>query len=78
MANQIVRIVNSLENCRMDVGIDTQTDKRTIMDIDKVKDVIYVVMDKLVDIALIGGMVYMASNGVDGWGWLVLVLIIKQ
>ena len=48
------------------------------MDIDKVKDIVYVVMDKLVDIALIASIVHMATNGVDGWGWLVLVLIIKQ
>jgi len=78
MANQSVRNRSSLENCRMYVGINIKTDKRTIMDIDKVKNIVYVVMDKLVDIALIGSIVYMASNGVDGWGWLVLVLIVKQ
>jgi hypothetical protein len=48
------------------------------MDIDKVKDIVYVVMDKLVDIALIAAIVYLASNGMDGWGWLIAVLLIKQ
>jgi len=34
--------------------------------------------DKAVDIALIAGIVYLASTGQDGWGWLVFVLIIKN
>jgi hypothetical protein len=48
------------------------------MDGDKIKDIIYVIMDKGVDLALIAAIVYMASNGIDGWGWLIAVLIIKQ
>ncbi len=48
------------------------------MDIDKVKDIVYVIMDKGVDLALIASIVHMASNGVDGWGWLILILAIKQ
>jgi hypothetical protein len=48
------------------------------MDIDKVKDIVYVVMDKLVDIALIASIAYLATEGKEGWGWLILVLLIKQ
>lgn len=48
------------------------------MDIDKVKDIVYVVMNKGVDLALIASIVYLASNGMEGWGWLVFVLAIKQ
>ena len=32
--------------------------------------------DKAVDIALIAGVVYLASTGKDGWGWLVFLLFI--
>ena len=48
------------------------------MDIDKIKDIVYVVMNKGVDLALIAAIVYLASNGMEGWGWLVFVLAIKQ
>ena len=48
------------------------------MDTDKVKDMIYVVMDKGVDIALIAAITYLSVNGKDGWGWLILILLIKQ
>jgi len=26
--------------------------------------------------ALVGGIVYLAANGHDGWGWLVVVLVL--
>jgi hypothetical protein len=38
----------------------------------------YIKWDKVVDIALIAGVVYLASTGKDGWGWLVFLLIIKN
>lgn len=34
--------------------------------------------DKAVDIALIAGIVYLASTGKDGWGWLLFFLFIKN
>jgi hypothetical protein len=30
------------------------------------------------DIALVAGIVLLAINGVDGWGWLTFVLIIRN
>lgn len=32
----------------------------------------------LVDIALIAGVVYLASQDKDGWGWLIFILAIKH
>lgn len=32
----------------------------------------------LVDVALIAGIVYLASQGKDGWGWLLLILMLKN
>ena len=32
----------------------------------------------LVDLALIGGVIYLASQGKDGWGWLIFILFIKH
>lgn len=34
--------------------------------------------NKIIDICLIAGVVILALNGADGWGWLILVLIIKN
>ena len=31
----------------------------------------------IVDLALIGGVVYLASTGKDGWGWLIFILFVK-
>jgi hypothetical protein len=62
----------------MELGDFYKDSKESIMYIDKVKDIVYVVMDKGVDIALIASIVYLASNGMDGWGWLIAVLLIKQ
>jgi hypothetical protein len=31
---------------------------------------------RMLQIALVGGIVYLASNGLDGWGWLVFILFI--
>jgi hypothetical protein len=36
------------------------------------------IWNKAVDIALIAGVVILALKGVDGWGWLIAVLIIKN
>jgi hypothetical protein len=30
------------------------------------------------DVALVAGIVLLAMNGVDGWGWLTFVLIIRN
>ena len=30
------------------------------------------------NVALVLGIVYLASNNQDGWGWLVLILILKE
>jgi hypothetical protein len=62
----------------MELGDFYKDSKESIMDIDKIKDIVYVVMNKGVDLALIAAIVYLASNGVDGWGWLILILLIKQ
>jgi hypothetical protein len=35
-------------------------------------------IDKLFDIALVCGIVFLAYHNMDGWGWLVFILIIKQ
>jgi hypothetical protein len=31
-----------------------------------------------VDVALVLGITYLASNGMDGWGWLVCILILRN
>jgi hypothetical protein len=62
----------------MELGDFYKDSKESIMDIDKIKDIVYVVMNKGVDLALIAAIVYLASNGMEGWGWLVFVLAIKQ
>ena len=62
----------------MELGDFYKDSKESIMDIDKIKDIVYVVMNKGVDLTLIAAIVYLASNGVDGWGWLILILLIKQ
>jgi hypothetical protein len=62
----------------MELGDFYKDSKESIMNIDKVKDIVYVIMDKGVDIALIAAIVYLASNGMEGWGWLILILLIKQ
>jgi hypothetical protein len=32
----------------------------------------------IVDLALIFGIVYLASNNTDGWGWLLFILFCKE
>ncbi len=32
----------------------------------------------LIDIALVLGICYLASNGWDGWGWLIFILILRN
>jgi hypothetical protein len=32
----------------------------------------------LVDILLILGITYLAANGYDGWGWLILILALRN
>jgi hypothetical protein len=34
--------------------------------------------DKLIDIALVAGIVILAYNNRDGWGWLVFILAIRN
>jgi hypothetical protein len=36
------------------------------------------VMDRLFDMTCVAGIVYLAANGKDGWGWLIFLLIIKH
>jgi hypothetical protein len=36
------------------------------------------VYSKVVDLALIAGIIYLAYNNKDGWGWLTFILIIKN
>jgi len=31
---------------------------------------------RLLQLAMVGGIVYLASNGLEGWGWLVFLLFI--
>lgn len=31
---------------------------------------------RLLQLAIVGGIVYLAANGLDGWGWLVFILFI--
>ena len=31
-----------------------------------------------VDVALVLGITYLASNGYDGWGWLIFILILRN
>ena len=31
---------------------------------------------RMLQLALVGGIVYLASNGLEGWGWLVFILLI--
>ena len=35
-------------------------------------------LNVIVDVALIAGIVYLASQGKDGWGWLVVYFILKN
>jgi len=35
-------------------------------------------LDCIVDVALVCGIVYLASTGKEGWGWLVLIFILKN
>lgn len=32
----------------------------------------------IVDLAIIAGIVYLASQGKDGWGWLIFLFILKN
>jgi hypothetical protein len=34
--------------------------------------------NSLVDIALVLGICYLAANGYDGWGWLILILALRN
>jgi len=31
---------------------------------------------RLLQLAMVGGIVYLAASGLDGWGWLVFILYI--
>lgn len=41
-------------------------------------DKIYKIGGYVVDVCLILGIVYLASKGVDGWGWLIFIFLIKN
>ena len=32
---------------------------------------------RLLQLAMVGGIVYLASNGLEGWGWLVFILFVS-
>lgn len=34
--------------------------------------------DKLIDLALIAGVVILAANNKEGWGWLIFILAIRN
>lgn len=34
--------------------------------------------DKLIDLALIAGVVFLAANDKEGWGWLIFILAIRN
>lgn len=34
--------------------------------------------NKLIDVALILGVVFLAYNRIDGWGWLIFILFLRQ
>jgi hypothetical protein len=31
---------------------------------------------RILQLALVGGIVFLATNGIDGWGWLVFILFL--
>lgn len=31
---------------------------------------------RILQLALVGGIVFLAANGLDGWGWLVFILFL--
>ena len=33
--------------------------------------------NRILQIALVGGIVYLAANSLEGWGWLVFILFIS-
>lgn len=36
------------------------------------------ILDAIVEVALVAGTCFLAYNGLDGWGWLIFILIIKN
>ena len=32
----------------------------------------------LLDLAIVGGIVYLSANHLDGWGWLIFILFIRH
>jgi len=37
-----------------------------------------IITNTIFNIALVAGIVYLASNNSDGWGWLILILLLKE
>ena len=35
-------------------------------------------LNTIVDVALIAGICFLAYNGLNGWGWLVFILVIRD
>lgn len=44
----------------------------------ELKDTLWVVGNTLVDTTIVGGIIYLASKGIDGWGWLIFVMIVRK
>lgn len=36
------------------------------------------ILSTIVDVALIAGICFLAYNGLDGWGWLIFILAIRN
>ena len=44
----------------------------------EIKDILWVIGNTLVDMSIVGGIVYLASNGMEGWGWLVFIMLFRK
>ena len=44
----------------------------------EIKDILWVIGNTLVDMGIVGGIVYLASKGLEGWGWLVLIMLFRK
>ena len=54
-----------------------QKEKRNVMN-REIKDILWVIGNTLVDIAIVGGIVYLASKNQEGWGWLVFIMLFRK
>jgi hypothetical protein len=51
---------------------------KTIVMNREIKDILWVIGNTLVDISIVGGIVYLASKNMEGWGWLVLIMLFRK